>query len=68
MVKALNMFSKNVLSVVKADASHLFSASKNMCRLFCSRTYLIMVFERQRALPTSNAEPQTTPLARHFDL
>lgn len=27
-----------------------------------------MVFVRQRAFPTGNAESQTTPLAGHFDL
>lgn len=38
------------------------------CRLLCSSTYLVVLFVRQRAFPTSNADPQTTSLARHFDL
>lgn len=38
------------------------------CGLISTSTYLIMVFERQRALPTSDADSQTSPLARHLNL
>lgn len=31
-------------------------------------TYLVMVLVRQRAFPACDAEAQTAPLARHFDL
>lgn len=49
-------------------ASHLYVAGQTSSERAPAGTHLVMVLVRQRAFPTCDAEPQTAPLARHFDL
>lgn len=51
---------------VTAGASHLYAAGQTSGRP--AGTHLVTVLVRQRAFPACDAEPQTAPLARHFDL
>lgn len=62
---------KAATQFVSSSRHHLHPVThsrRDSCRPLCSSTYLVVLFVRQRAFPTSNADPQTTSLARHFDL